>query len=98
MLCIALLLLLAQPIGITEKMSKRWAPSQVRVSVRYIPVGSEEVRGLATAAAAQHSVQPAAVQPSTLFSGQLCRRASCPAGSCAAEHCVQLAAVQYKGE
>jgi hypothetical protein len=73
--CIALLLLLPQPIGITEKISKRWAPSQVRVSVRYIPVGSEEVRRLATAAeaaaaagwlagsfAAQHGVQLAALQ------------------------------------
>jgi hypothetical protein len=35
--------MLPQPIGITEKVSRRWTPSKVRVSIKYIPVGSEEV-------------------------------------------------------
>jgi hypothetical protein len=54
-LLLLLLLLLLQPIGITEKLSKRWVPSQVHVSVKYIPVGSEQVRQ--AQAAAQHSIK-----------------------------------------
>ncbi|WIA08753.1 hypothetical protein OEZ85_008176 [Tetradesmus obliquus] len=37
---------MGKPIGITEKVSRRWTPSKVRVSIKYIPVGSEESASL----------------------------------------------------